>query len=69
LSALIGGWLGGILAQQAFRHKTKKRAFQIPYFTATGINICAILAYMYAIRRGRISNTMVSSVLLRGRRV
>jgi uncharacterized membrane protein YsdA (DUF1294 family) len=25
---LFGGWPGGVLAQQAFRHKTRKRAFQ-----------------------------------------
>lgn len=28
LFALLGGWIGALLAQRLFRHKTGKRAFQ-----------------------------------------
>jgi uncharacterized membrane protein YsdA (DUF1294 family) len=33
LLALIGGWPGGFLAQQLFRHKTSKASFQIVFWT------------------------------------
>ncbi|MFZ3184840.1 MAG: DUF1294 domain-containing protein [Pseudomonas sp.] len=32
LTALIGGWPGALLAQQVFRHKTRKLAFQLPFW-------------------------------------
>jgi uncharacterized membrane protein YsdA (DUF1294 family) len=31
LSALLGGWVGGMWAMQTFRHKTVKQSFKIPY--------------------------------------
>ncbi|MDP3847890.1 MAG: DUF1294 domain-containing protein [Pseudomonas sp.] len=32
LTALLGGWPGALLAQQVFRHKTRKLAFQLPFW-------------------------------------
>ncbi|KAJ3327588.1 hypothetical protein HDU76_011483 [Blyttiomyces sp. JEL0837] len=37
-SALLGGWIGGMWAMEKFRHKTTKRAFREPYFTAVAVN-------------------------------
>jgi uncharacterized membrane protein YsdA (DUF1294 family) len=39
LTALLGGWIGGLAAMSTFRHKSKKKAFQIPYFTCVAANI------------------------------
>lgn len=32
VTALLGGWPGALLAQQVFRHKTRKLAFQLPFW-------------------------------------
>lgn len=39
LSALLGGWVGGMWAMKRFRHKTSKNSFQGPYVLATAANI------------------------------
>lgn len=40
--ALIGGWPGGWIGQQAFRHKSRKVSFQIQFWTAVAINLGAL---------------------------
>jgi uncharacterized membrane protein YsdA (DUF1294 family) len=40
--ALIGGWPGGWIGQQAFRHKSRKVSFQVQFWTAVAINIVAL---------------------------
>ena len=40
--ALIGGWPGAIVAQQVFRHKTRKRGFQFVFWTAVVVNMAAL---------------------------
>ncbi|ELR15728.1 uncharacterized protein ACA1_379090 [Acanthamoeba castellanii str. Neff] len=52
LSALAGGWAGGILAMQTFRHKTAKSSFQVPYYTAAAANM-GLLAFLARTRQGR----------------
>lgn len=37
-TALYGGWIGGLLAMQLFRHKTKKQSFQRKYAASIGYN-------------------------------
>ena len=32
VTALLGGWPGALVAQQVFRHKTRKLAFQLPFW-------------------------------------
>ncbi|KAJ1557330.1 hypothetical protein HK405_000215, partial [Cladochytrium tenue] len=39
LSALLGGWAGGVWAMEKFRHKTAKKAFREPYFAAVAANV------------------------------
>ncbi|KDN29133.1 membrane protein [Vibrio fortis] len=39
LLALCGGWLGALIAQQQFRHKTQKQPFKTLFFICCGLNI------------------------------
>ena len=34
MTALSGGWVGGMAAMNTFRHKTKKESFQVSHRTA-----------------------------------
>lgn len=51
-SALIGGWIGGMLAMEHFRHKTVKQEFRIPYFVCAGLNGAGLfgIAYLFLSR-------------------
>ncbi|MGX9721341.1 DUF1294 domain-containing protein [Stenotrophomonas acidaminiphila] len=42
---LLCGWPGGLLAQQAFRHKTRKISFQLGFWTSAIVN-CAALYWL-----------------------
>ncbi|RRS30557.1 MAG: hypothetical protein P794_06275 [Epsilonproteobacteria bacterium (ex Lamellibrachia satsuma)] len=37
--SLFGGWIGALIAQQKFRHKTKKTSFQVSFWTTVFFNI------------------------------
>lgn len=39
---LLGGWPGGLLAQQRYRHKTVKRSFQAAFWVTVIANIAAM---------------------------
>jgi len=41
LLGLIGGWPGAIVAQQLFRHKTRKRAFLTEFWASVALNVIA----------------------------
>jgi uncharacterized membrane protein YsdA (DUF1294 family)/cold shock CspA family protein len=41
LLGLVGGWPGAILAQEVFRHKTRKRSFRAIFWMSVSINILA----------------------------
>ncbi len=43
--ALLGGWPGGLLAQQVFRHKSSKRSFQITFWFSVTLN-CGALGFV-----------------------
>lgn len=47
LLGLIGGWPGALVAQQLFRHKTRKRSFRRAFWGTVGVNILALAAYVY----------------------
>jgi uncharacterized membrane protein YsdA (DUF1294 family)/cold shock CspA family protein len=55
LWALAGGWPGALIAQQLFRHKSKKRSFRIAFWITVLVN-CAGLAIFY-VETGRIDVT------------
>ena len=43
LLGLAGGWPGGLLAQQVFRHKTVKTSFLAKYWLSVALNLGALL--------------------------
>ena len=40
--ALLGGWPGALLAQQVFRHKSRKRSFQVSFWFTVVLNCGAL---------------------------
>ncbi|KAA1297959.1 MAG: DUF1294 domain-containing protein [SAR202 cluster bacterium] len=46
--ALVGGWLGGVCAMYALRHKTSKRLFLVKYWLMAAIYISALFLLGYA---------------------
>ncbi|WP_429002212.1 DUF1294 domain-containing protein [Xanthomonas campestris] len=42
LIALLGGWPGALLAQQLFRHKSSKAAFQLRFWITVVVNVTAL---------------------------
>ena len=45
--ALLGGWPGGLLGQQQFRHKTKKLSFAIVFWCLVMLHVAAISTVAY----------------------
>ena len=43
LLALLGGWPGGWIAQQAFRHKSRKVSFQVNFWIAVALNVAGLV--------------------------
>ena len=48
LVELLGGWPGALLAQQMFRHKTRKTSFQVMFYVAVATNLAALTWFLYA---------------------
>ena len=44
---LVGGWIGAIVAQQLFRHKTQKQPFKSWFIVSVVLNVVATLAIWY----------------------
>lgn len=47
LTELLGGWPGALLAQQAFRHKTRKLSFQVPFWIIVALHQAIWIDYLY----------------------
>lgn len=45
--ALVGGWPGALAAQRLLRHKSKKKSFQIGFWTTVVIN-CCVLVWLFS---------------------
>ncbi|HBI68615.1 MAG TPA: DUF1294 domain-containing protein [Massilia sp.] len=45
LLGLVGGWPGGLLAQQWLRHKSAKRSFQAMFWVTVALNVAGF-AYL-----------------------
>ena len=43
--SVIGGWPGALIAQQALRHKSKKRSFRIAFWMTVFVN-CSVFAWL-----------------------
>ncbi|CAN5160154.1 hypothetical protein BH11PLA2_BH11PLA2_43170 [soil metagenome] len=48
LLAFLGGWLGALLAQKHFRHKTKKTSFLIVFWGLFVLHIAIVGAVVFA---------------------
>ncbi|WP_417663848.1 DUF1294 domain-containing protein [Pseudidiomarina donghaiensis] len=46
--SLIGGWPGALIAQQQFRHKTRKTSFRVVFYLSVLINIGAVTYFAFA---------------------
>ena len=40
----IGGWPGGLLAQQVLRHKTRKASFLVAFWLSVVVNVAVLVA-------------------------
>ena len=47
---LLGGWPGGLLAQDRLRHKTRKATFQVAFWVTVAIN-CSLLGWFLTTSR------------------
>jgi uncharacterized membrane protein YsdA (DUF1294 family)/cold shock CspA family protein len=43
LIGLVGGWPGGIIGQEVFRHKTQKKTFRTLFWMSVAINMAAFV--------------------------
>lgn len=43
LIGLVGGWPGGIIGQEVFRHKTQKKSFRTLFWMSVAINMAAFV--------------------------
>lgn len=50
-TALAGGWAGGLMAMQMFRHKTRKQSFQRKYVSAITRNAVVLLPALFFLSR------------------
>ncbi len=62
LPALLGGWPGAMVAQQAWRHKSKKREFRTLFWTTVAIN-CAATAWLMTPRGILVVKTAETTLL------
>src|SRR5687767_7398029 len=46
--ALVGGWPGALIAQRMFRHKSRKRSFQVAFLFTVVLNCAALLWFWWA---------------------
>lgn len=42
LVALVGGWPGALVAQEQFRHKTRKAGFRVLFWLTVALNVAAL---------------------------
>jgi uncharacterized membrane protein YsdA (DUF1294 family)/cold shock CspA family protein len=44
--SVLGGWPGALIAQQQFRHKTRKTSFRVGFYFTVILNIAAVLYFI-----------------------
>ncbi len=44
---LVGGWVGALVAQQVFRHKTQKQPFRSWFMLSVVVNVVALVGWGY----------------------
>jgi uncharacterized membrane protein YsdA (DUF1294 family)/cold shock CspA family protein len=50
LCELAGGWLGGFVAQRRLHHKSKKKSYQVKFWTIVSIHHIGWLGYLFLVR-------------------
>lgn len=56
LLGLVGGWPGALVAQQVFRHKTRKRSFRRAFWGTVTVNVLALAVYVYVVAGGTVTS-------------
>lgn len=51
---LLCGWPGALVAQQLFRHKTRKRAFRRPFWGTVVLNVVALAVFVAIVATGML---------------
>ncbi|MBA1202677.1 DUF1294 domain-containing protein [Pseudomonas capeferrum] len=49
-SELLGGWPGALLAQQLFRHKTRKVSYQLAFWAIVGVHQLFWIYWLFGMR-------------------
>jgi uncharacterized membrane protein YsdA (DUF1294 family)/cold shock CspA family protein len=53
LLEFLGGWPGGFLAQQLWRHKSSKQSYQMVFWLIVGVHLLSWLGYLFLWWQGR----------------
>ncbi|MFK8115468.1 MAG: DUF1294 domain-containing protein [Rubripirellula sp.] len=48
--SLAGGWPGGLIASQTFRHKTQKLSFRLRFWACVVINVVLVIGLLWSTR-------------------
>jgi uncharacterized membrane protein YsdA (DUF1294 family) len=51
--ALLGGWPGALVAQEVFRHKSRKLSFRFVFWTTVALNCAALTWFTWMAHRYR----------------
>ncbi|KRC59450.1 hypothetical protein ASE14_16435 [Agromyces sp. Root81] len=52
MMGFAGGWPGALVAQQLFRHKTRKRSFRRAFWLTVGVNVLVLGAFAALVQAG-----------------
>ncbi|MBD3941889.1 DUF1294 domain-containing protein [Microbacterium sp. NEAU-LLC] len=64
---VLGGWPGALIAQQVFRHKTRKRSFRRMFWLTVLINVAVFAALVYvAMTKPGVLDLPFLSALMKG---
>lgn len=63
LFSLAGGWLGAMIAQQTFRHKTKKQSFRAVFWVTIALNTGVFIWLVEFSKYGEALSSIINNVL------
>ena len=52
MTGFVGGWPGALVAQQLFRHKTRKRSFRRAFWITVVVNVLVLAAFIGLLQAG-----------------